>query len=1047
MYSLLIHHVQYSPSPLFNPCPDKGCAMLSMEKNIRPPFSPDDARDLLEAHYGIKVLSVGELPSELDRNFRLTTTSGGQYVLKIAHASVSPQVLDLQNATLKHLAGVNLFPEIIPCCDGKDVIDVRAGDDLVYHARLLTYIDGTPLSEFRPHSNALLDDIGAKLGNLSATMASFHHDERRENYRWNIGNLPLLAQYGQDLPPARKAILDNFLNLYRDEVMPILPDLRGSFVYNDANDTNILVRAQGSSAHVAGFIDLGDMVYSPTVTDLAVALAYIMMRAPRPLEKALPVIAAYHRVFPLDETEIRVLFPLIAARLCLSVCISWHQQKNEPENRHLSVSESGAWDLLEELSGLHPHYAHYLFRDACGFSACPGSEEIQDWLRGQSFAPILGVPLNAGNSALLDFGTSSRLLARVTDLADPAAYAEPLRRQLGHRIGIGRYNEARPIYLGDMFAVDHHERRAIHLGVDLFAPADSPVYAPLHGTIHSVREHKAEQDFGPTLILKHQRTADLCFFTLYGHLSPTALDRWEPGQTVSAGDLLAHIGDYPRNGNWTPHLHFQIIIDLLEEDNFPGVCSPRLRGLYTSLSPDPNVILQLPFPTAAPETPSSGDLLKRRSASLNPALSLSYQDPLRIERAFMGHLYDHEGQRYLDCVNNVPHVGHNHPRVVAAAQDQTAILNTNTRYLHETILTYAEALAATLPDPLSVCFFVNSGSEANELALRLASAYTGGGDFIVIDHAYHGHTTALIDISPYKFNGPGGRGKPDHVEVATMPDGYRGAVRSYDPDAGEFYSRSMSEKVAAIQARGGQLAAFFAEGIMACGGQMPLPAEYLKRAYRIARDAGGLCVADEVQTGFGRVGGRFWSFELSGVLPDIVTMGKPIANGHPLGAVVTTPAIAAAFNNGMEYFNTFGGNPVACAIGLEVLNIIADENLQRNAFDTGNYWMKRLHDLQSENPIIGQVRGSGLFLGVELVRDSYTLEPADWEAAYIVERMKERGILLSTEGPHHNVLKLKPPLVFRREDVDLFVDVFEDVLQDTLLSDVAAVDVGSLTSV
>lgn len=1007
--------------------------MLSMEENVRPPFSAVDARDILAARYGITVASAGELPSELDRNFRLVSDQGEQYVLKIAHASVSNQVLDLQNAALQHLAGLCLFPKIISSCDGTDVIDLRAGDGRLYQARLLSYIDGSPLSEFRPHSQALLDDIGTKLGTLSAAMQSFDHDERREYYRWNILNLPAVSRYGRDLPGPKRDILDAFLSLYREEVTPLLADLPTSFVYNDANDSNILVRANHDEASVAGFIDLGDMAYSPTVTDLAVALAYILMHAQRPLEKALPVIAAYHRAFPLCEIEIRVLFPLIAARLCLSVCISWHQQKNEPDNRHLSVSESGAWDLLEKLSALHPRYAHYLFRDACGFRPCPGSGSIQDWLKGQSFAPILGFSLTAENSALVHLDMSSRLLARVADLADPASYAEPLRRQLGHRIGIGRYNEVRPIYLQDMFAIDHHLRRAVHLGVDLFAPADSPICAPLAGTIHSIQDHAAEQDYGPTLVLKHQPKADLCFFTLYGHLSPAALDRWEPGQNVAAGDLLAHIGDYPRNGNWIPHLHFQIIVDLLEQDNFPGVCAHDLRRLYTALSPDPNLILRLPFDIAPRETTSSGNLVQRRRAALNPALSLSYQAPLRIERAAMQYLYDLHGQRYLDCVNNVPHVGHNHRRVVAAAQDQMAILNTNTRYLHETILSYAEALAATLPDPLSVCFFVNSGSEANELALRLAGAYTGGEDFIVIDHAYHGHTTALIDLSPYKFNGPGGRGKPAHVQVATMPDGFRGAVRGYDARAGEFYSRSLSERVAAIQARGAQPAAFFAEGILGCGGQMLLPDGYLKHAYGLIREAGGLCVADEVQTGFGRVGSHFWSFQLGGVLPDIVTMGKPIANGYPLGAVVTTPAIAAAFDNGMEYFNTFGGNPVACAVGLEVLNIIGDENLQRNALDIGNYWMARLHDLQSLNPIMGHVRGSGLFLGVELVRDSNTLEPADWEATYIVERMKGRGILLSTEGPHHNVLKLKPPLVFQREDVDLFVDVLEDVLRDTAL--------------
>ena len=445
------------------------------------------------------------------------------------------------------------------------------------------------------------------------------------------------------------------------------------------------------------------------------------------------------------------------------------------------------------------------------------------------------------------------------------------------------------------------------------------------------------------------------------------------------------------------------------------------------------MILRLPYPLEAPSAPSRDQLLRRRRDALNPALSLSYRQPLNIVRGYLHHLYDEQGQPYLDCVNNVPHVGHSHPRVARAAQDQMTLLNTNTRYLHERIVEYAEALTATLPEPLSVCFFVNSGSEANELALRLATAYTGGSDHIVIDHAYHGHTTALIEISPYKFNGPGGRGQPDHVHVVEMPDGYRGAQPGFDARAGEYYARSVAAAMERIQARGKQPAAFFAEGIMGCGGQMPLPDGYLKRAYALARGAGGVCVADEVQTGFGRVGSHFWSFELSGVVPDIVTMGKPMGNGHPLGAVVTTPAIAAAFNQGMEYFNTFGGNPVSCAVGLEVLKIIEDERLQRNALEVGSYWMSRLRALGERFPLIGQVRGSGLFLGVELARDRASLAPADWEASYIAERMKGRGILVGVEGPRHNVLKLKPPLIFKREHVDLFVEVLGEVLGDKVL--------------
>ena len=1011
--------------------------MPLMEDNTRPPFSPDEARAIAETCYGIQPAALRELPAELDRNFLLRADAGDGYVLKIAHRSVSESALDLQNKTLRHLRGtLDVIPELIAAGDDADIVRVSAADGETYRARLLRYIEGVPLSEFRPHSDELLADIGARLGLLSARMQDFNHAEKRLGYRWHIGNLGAVAGYGRDLPPDKRALLDYFVGLYEAQAQPALPDLRHSFIYNDPNDSNILVRAAGPEPPtVTGLIDFGDMVYAPTVADLALALAYIMMDAERPLDKAAPVIGAYNHDFPLTDAEIRLLYPLIAARLCLSVCISWFQQGQEPDNRHLSISEEKAWDLLATWRDIHPRLAHYSFRAACGLPACPRTATLVDWLGEQDFAPILGRQLAEDDFQLLDFGISSRLLARVSDLRDPSAYEQPLREAIGGRAaGIGHYNEARPVYLADMFAVDNHEWRTVHLGVDLFAPPGTPIYAPLAGSVHAVVDNAGEQDYGPTLILKHEPAQGPAFYTLYGHLAPDALERWSEGRRVAAGELLAHIGDYPLNGNWAPHLHFQIIADMLDyAGNFPGVCSPRGRAIWTSLSPDPNLILRLPGSITAPTKPSRAELLARRGDALNPALSLSYRQPLKIERGYLQNLYDENGQPYLDCVNNVPHVGHSHPRVIRAAQEQMALLNTNTRYLHDTIVEYAEALAATLPAPLSVCFFVNSGSEANELALRLATAYTGGTDFIVIDHAYHGHTSALIEISPYKFQGAGGRGQADHAQVAEMPDGFRGARRGFGADAGEYYARSVSEAVDRIRARGRQPAAFFAEGIMGCGGQMPLPEGYLKRAYAFVREAGGLCVADEVQTGFGRVGSQFWSFELSGVSPDIVTLGKPMGNGHPLGAVVTTPEIADAFNNGMEYFNTFGGNPVSCAVGLEVLRIIQDEGLQRRALDVGSYWLEKLRALSERFPLIGQARGSGLFLGVELTRDRATLEPADWEAAYIVERMKGRGILAGVEGPRHNVLKLKPPLVFQRRDVDLFMAVFADVLGDTVL--------------
>lgn len=1009
--------------------------MLMMQENTRPPFDSADACEILRARYRIQASNCRELPAELDRNFHLQSVDQQAFVLKIAHHSVSESELDLQNQALQHLRPLRLFPQVVPAADGQHSIHITASGGDLYRARLLRYIDGRPLRGFRPHSDELLANIGARLGEVSAAMTTFDHAETRRDYRWNIANLPRVAQVATDLPADKKALLDHFVQLYTDEVLPVLNQLRQGFCYNDANDTNILVRADEPNApYVAGFIDLGDMTHAPIIADLAVALAYVMMDCARPLQRATPLIAAYHRAFPLQEREIGLLFPLAAARLCLSVCISWYQQRREPANRHLSISEDGAWRLLRQLREVHPRRAHYQFRAACGLPAVPNAAALRDWLKSQQFAPILGMELDEENSQLLDLGLQSDLLAQVTDLSDPAAWAAPLQAARRGKIGIGLYKEVRPIYLTDMFVIAPHHRRTLHMGVDLFAAAGTPIYAPLDGIVRVVNEQTAPQDYGPMLIVEHQPLPDQRFFTLYGHLAADALQRWQVGQSVAAGELLAHIGDHPRNGNWAPHLHFQLVADLLDlHDKAPGVCSPHERNFWTSLCPNPNLLLKLPRSTQPTKRASPKQLLERRRRALNPALSLSYKQPLKIVRGHLHYLYDEQGQPFLDCVNNVAHVGHCHPRITAAAMRQIARLNTNTRYLHDTIIDYAEALTATLPEPLSVCFFVNSGSEANELALRLAAAYSDGRDILVIDHAYHGHTSALIDISPYKFNGPGGRGKTAHVQVAQMPDGFRGNARGYDETAGAYYARSVAEQIDVIRARGGKLSAFFAEGILACGGQMPLPAGYLQRAYALARSAGGVCVADEVQTGFGRVGERFWAFELSGVVPDIVTMGKPIGNGHPLGAVVTTPEIAAAFDHGMEYFNTFGGNPVACAIGLEVLRVIADENLQANARSVGAYWQKQLRALQGQYPIIGDVRGAGLFLGIELVRNPDTLQPADWEAAYIAERMKAQGILVSTEGPLSNVLKLKPPISFRREHVDLFVNVFEDVLRDTVL--------------
>ena len=420
--------------------------------------------------------------------------------------------------------------------------------------------------------------------------------------------------------------------------------------------------------------------------------------------------------------------------------------------------------------------------------------------------------------------------------------------------------------------------------------------------------------------------------------------------------------------------------------------------------------------------------LSQRRQRLGSNLSIAYADPVKLTRGWMQYLFDDSGEQYLDAYNNVPHVGHSHPRVVQATVDQMRALNTNTRYLHDTIWRFAERLCATLPDTLSVCYFVNSGSEANELALRLARAHTGARDVIVLDAAYHGNTTTLIEISPYKFDGPGGGGAPDWVHVAPIPDDYRGRHKRDDPDASRKYGDAIGDIVADLRGRNRALSALICETCPSVGGQIIPPPGYLETAYAHVRRAGGVCIADEVQTGYGRMGDGFYAFEAQRVVPDIVVLGKPIANGYPLGAVITTPEIAASFDNGMEFFSTFGGSTVSCAAGLAVLETVQDEDLQVHAQRVGVRLLAGLNQLAGRHELIGDVRGSGLFFGVEMVRDRLTQAPATSEAAAIVDRMRERRILIGTDGVLHNVLKIRPPMPFNEQDADRLVGTLDEVL-------------------
>ena len=756
--------------------------------------------EALALHYDLHG-SLEPLNGYDEQNLLLTSGNNERYICKISTPEHDRYFLDAQVAITDHLQASPVaayFQRHIRNRQNEPVTHLEiAGRE--YYLRVLNYLEGDFMVDLPDHEPALLESIGTVLGKMDASLAGFRHHGMHRHYEWDISNA---ADVNQFIPSIKnheqRRIAGYFLLQFEAEVLPVLHKLRKAYIHNDANDYNVLVK----NGTISGLIDFGDMVYAPLINNVAVACTYAMLGKEDPVSAAIHVTAAYHQQHALKPAETDLLYYLVAARLCISVCRSAYKRETESENEHHYITERPAWQLLEKLVAINPLRMQHALREACG----------------------------------------------------------------------------------------------------------------MEGLISTATNHN--------------------------------------------------------------------------------------------------------------------DLLEQRKLHIGRNLSISYKKKLKIVRGALQYLYDDEGNTYVDCVNNVSHVGHCHPSVVRATQKQVAILNTNTRYLNDHLVDYAKMLTATLPAKLRVCYFTNSGSEANDLAIRMSRHFTGQKDVIVLDHAYHGTSTTAIEMSPYKFDGKGGFGRMQYIHKAMNPDGYRGPFRSSDPEAGHKYATDIARIVESLKQAGKSPAAFICETLLGVGGQIPLPDGYLKAVYEHVRSAGGLCIADEVQVGFGRVGEKFWGFELQDVEPDIVVLGKPIGNGHPLAAVVVTDEIADAFNNGMEYFNTYGGNPVSMATGKAVLQAIQGEEMQAHALQTGNLLMEALRRLAPRHPLIGDVRGMGLFVGIELVRDRQTLEPAVPEIDMIVERMKDRGFLLSTDGPLHNVLKIKPPLVFNEKNATDMVAALDETFTE-----------------
>jgi len=1000
---------------------------MSVLEAKAPDFSRAEAERIAKQVFGVSG-SARALVSERDQNFHLRSDDARDFVLKIANPAEDPAVLDFQTRALLHIARVNPelpVPHLVVTADGAPscvidaagcVIDAAscAGDAVDgrrYITRLLSYLPGGLLGDAKP-TPALLRDVGASAARLGQALRGFFHPAARHELLWDITQTPSLRErthYIGDADLRRR--VEGVLDRLAEQVLPALAGMRAQVIHNDVSCNNTLVDAD----RVVGVIDFGDMIHAPLVCDLAVPISELIVNVDDPFGVAMEIAAGYCAIEPLRAEEIAVVFDLVTARTAMVIAIAAWRVGDHPENHaYITAGIDDYETMLAWLLDRKSDFFHACLRNACGLPASPSAPRVADWLSGHAteIGPVFDQEL-------------ARVRKRVLSAEQLSALHTNPDRGLGELfdgIDVGLHPAGAR---GCAAAVtgDPSTSTALHLGADLFARRGSAIRAPLAGVVHRLDPVESQPDLRD-LVLEHAVADGVNFYTRYAGLADAGSDGLRLGDPVAKGDPIGRVSDAGAP------IHFQIQSDPFEiAGRFPRVCDPAKWAVWRDLSPDPNAILGIPEETFAPQQDDTQALLARRVERLGPGLRLFYDRPLHVVRARGAWLIDASGRAFLDAYNNVPQVGHCHPDVVEALSRQAATLNTSSRYIYVSVLDYSDRLAATMPGDLSVCMFVCSGSEANDLAWRLAKAHTGNDGGIAMQDAYHGTTDAVSGLSPSELR-PGGS-PASHIAPLQPPDSYRGPHRRDEPGYAERYADYLDDAIASLADRGHRPAAFILDLILASSGIMPPPPGYLRAAFAKVRAAGGLCIADEVQSGFGRTGSHFWGFEGHGVIPDIVTLGKPIGNGYSMAAVVTTPEIVRSLVGHGEFFSTTGGSPVACAVGLAVLDVLEREKLQENADRVGAYLRSGLESLAERHRLIGDVRGAGLFVGVELVRDRETLEPAKEETHAVVNAMREDGVLVGIAGVHRNILKIRPPLVFNKANADQLVAALARALDAT----------------
>ena len=952
-----------------------------------PILSVAQARALLDQHYGLEG-GLQALGSQQDLNFRVDSQQG-RYVLKVCHGDYAALELEAQHAALGYLheRGVPV-PAVRAAQSGERLLALEI-DGQGVRARVLDYIEGQTLTRLKHMPPRLIAELGALCARVDRALADFRHPGLQRTLQWDPQHaqaliahlLPVLAE------GPRKQRVQAAAARAQQALGAVQADLPQQAVHLDITDDNAVWQRDGERQwQLQGVIDFGDLLHTWRIADLSVTCAALLHHAEGDPLRILPAVTAYHTINPLTEAELQALWPLIVARAAVLVLSSEQQVSVDPGNDYIRANLDHEWEIFEVADSVPFELMEAAIFQAVGLE--PPVAELDEGmpllpgLRGQAVKRVdLGVlseHFTAGNWETP--GIDQQLLAQ------QAAPATSLYGQ--YRLSRTHIDNSRE---PDTFA----------LQVELHLDPGTALAAPFAGTW---------QVAGPN----------------GGCLQGTSLSLWlwgcdealADGQVVEAGQSLGHTGS-------------SITVQLCRVPGLrpPAFVVPSRARAWQVLCPSPAALLG--FDCDAEPLGDAQALLERRDASFARSQKHYYQQPPQIERGWRNYLIDLQGRSYLDMLNNVAVLGHGHPRMVSEAARQWSLLNTNSRFHYAAIAEFSERLLALAPKGMDRVFLVNSGTEANDLAIRLAWAYSGGRDMLSVLEAYHGWSVAADAVSTSIADNPQAlESRPEWVHPVTAPNTFRGKYRGSDTTAD--YVRDVDATLAKVDATGRQLAGFICEPVYGNAGGIPLPPGYLEQVYGRVRERGGVCIADEVQVGYGRMGEFFWGFEEQGVVPDIITMAKGMGNGQPLGAVITRREIAEALEAEGYFFSSAGGSPVSCRIGIAVLDVMADEGLWDNTRDVGRYFKARLQELVDHSPLAGAVHGSGFYLGLELVRDAQTLEPATEETMALCNRLRDLGIFMQPTGDFLNILKIKPPMCTTRASVDYFVDSVAKVLSEAL---------------